>query len=99
MNKELENDLDRIIKIFHDLTPIDNQDAKREIQLICNRIARSDGYFSEKISSIEELAEIYFSTKKHQTYPSGVEGIKHQVRVDVRNLKQRLRVLNSQDNL
>ncbi len=96
MKKELENDINRIVKIFNDLTPIDNQDAKKEIQLICNRIARDDGYFNEKISSIQQLAAIYFSTRKHQNYSGGVEAIKHQVRIDAKNLKQRLRVLDGE---
>ena len=93
MNNDTNLNLKRIDQIFTDQTPIDNPESKKETLRLCKSIYFEDVYIREKITDIEQLADIYFSSRKHQSFPGGIQALKSQVFRNISSIKTRIKVL------
>jgi hypothetical protein len=49
--------------------------ALQQMKFLCTSLCVGDSYIAEKAARISQLAERFYSTRKHQSHPGGADGI------------------------
>jgi hypothetical protein len=87
--------VEEVRSLIEAAAPSPNPSVEAKVRAAMSHLGVTDSYVYEKSAKVVRFSAQYLSTRKWASHPQGAEGVRHEVLVNLRSLKEQLEYLAS----